>query len=80
MASGMPIITTNYSGSIVRNGSEGFIVPAGNAKVLREKMTELKYNLLLRKKMGECSQSLVSHYTWDDYARSVVEVYNKLIF
>ena len=80
MASGMPIITTNYSGSIISNDREGFIVPAGNAKILRQKMLELKYNLSLRKKMGEASQSLVSHYTWGKYARSVVEVYNKIIY
>lgn len=79
MASGMPIITTNYSGSIISNDREGFIVPAGNAKILREKMLELKHNVSLRKKMGEASQSLVSHYTWEKYARSVVEVYNKII-
>lgn len=78
MASGMPVITTNYSGSIIRNGSEGFIVPAGNAKLLREKMVELKYDLLLRKKMGKSAQSLVSNYTWGKYAGSVLEVYNKL--
>ena len=80
MASGMPIITTNYSGSIISNYREGFIVPAGNAKILRQKMFELKYNLSLCKKMGEASQSLVSYYTWEKYARSVVEVYNKIIY
>lgn len=78
MASGMPVITTCFSGSLVRNGKDGFIVPAGNSKLLREKMIELKCNLLMRKKMGKSSQSLVSSYTWDKYAGNVVQLYDKL--
>ncbi|WP_013334346.1 glycosyltransferase family 4 protein [Gloeothece verrucosa] len=38
---GVPIITTYNSGSIVRDGLDGFIVPIGNAKVITEKLLKI---------------------------------------
>lgn len=38
MASGLPVITTENSGSVVRNGIDGFIVPFNDKELIKEKI------------------------------------------
>jgi len=52
MACGLPIITTPASGSLVRDGVDGFIVPAGNAEELRSRIALLQDDLQLRSQMS----------------------------
>ena len=78
MASGLPVITTNYSGSIIRNGIDGFVVPAGNSTLIKEKMVELKSNYSLRKQMGEAAKKHVSAYTWEKYSDNILKIYRDI--
>jgi len=52
MASGLPIITTPASGSLVRDGIDGFIVPSGDAGQLRSRIELLCDDAQLRWQMG----------------------------
>ncbi len=74
MSLGLPVITTFESGSIVRDLVDGFIVPCAEVSTLREKMRQLKLDPSLRKQMGTSALELVSHYTWTDYSKKVLEV------
>ena len=44
LAAGLPVICTPNTGSIVRDGQEGFIVPIRNAEAIAEKINELAFN------------------------------------
>ena len=44
LASGLPVITTKPSGSVVRDGIEGRIVPIRNVDALAAAMSDLYHN------------------------------------
>ncbi len=52
MAAGLPVICTPNTGSIIRDGRDGFIVPIRNADAISEKVNELASNRNLREKMS----------------------------
>ena len=75
MASGLACIVTRESGSIITDGQNGLIIPAGDVKHLRQKMLLLKNNAPLRKKLGEMAQKKVRRYSWQSYAKMVMKLY-----
>jgi glycosyltransferase involved in cell wall biosynthesis len=69
LSHGVPvIITTNTGGAdIIRNGVEGFIVPAGSATSLAERLQQLADDKeLLRKMSQEASSTARSYGNWDE--------------
>ena len=52
MACGLPIITTANSGSVVRDGVEGFIVPIRDSEAIAEKILDLYHDPAKRREMG----------------------------
>lgn len=70
MACGLPVIVTDMTGAadLVREDENGFIVLAGRADLLREKVKFLYEHQEIRKKMGWCARETVTEgQTWDDY-------------
>lgn len=78
LASGLPVITTHNSGSLVRDGKDGFIVPIRNAEALKEKIELLYNDREQRKKMAISSRERIKNFTWDDYGDRLVENYRKI--
>ncbi|KKU91486.1 MAG: Glycosyl transferase group 1 [Candidatus Jorgensenbacteria bacterium GW2011_GWA1_48_11] len=54
MGFGLPVVTTDHSAGqdIIENGVNGFVVPAGSADALAEKILYLYKNPVLREEMG----------------------------
>lgn len=67
LASGLPVITTPNSGSVVRNGEDGFIVPPRSAEVLMEKILLLYSDKELRQSMGRSARERAKDFTWKHY-------------
>lgn len=67
LASGLPVITTLNSGSVVRDGIEGSIVPIRDSGALVEKILELKANPDLRRSMALAARTRAEDFTWDRY-------------
>jgi alpha-maltose-1-phosphate synthase len=67
LASGLPVITTANSGSVVRDGSEGFIVPIRDIAALKDKILLLYENRKLREEMGRNARALATQFTWQAY-------------
>lgn len=61
MALSKPVIATNIPGpsEVVLDGISGYLVPPANPDVLTKRITELKENPLLAKKMGEAGRKRV---------------------
>lgn len=78
MAMGIPAIVTTSSGSIIRDGLDGFVIAPGDREALREKMLFFKRNRDKLSEMGANAQANVSNYTWERYAHRVVDVYERL--
>ena len=77
MACGLPVITTRSSGSIVRDGIDGFVIEAGDRKTLLEKMQWMKQNPDRRREMGLAARNHVAQYSWNRYAQRIVSIYDE---
>ena len=56
LAAGLPVICTPNTGSIVRDGEEGFIVPIRDAEAIVERAHQLAENPDLRRTMGKAAR------------------------
>lgn len=75
MACGLPVIVTSSSGSVVRDGIDGFVIEPGDLQALREKMLWFKLHPERIRTMGDNARQHVGQYTWDRYADSVIGMY-----
>lgn len=64
LAAGLPVITTPNSGSVVRDGVEGFIVPIRDVNALKEKILLLREDTELREEMGHNARKRSEEFTW----------------
>ncbi len=68
LASGLPVITTASSGSVVRDGIDGFIVPVKDSDILATRIEELIENRELRAKMSQNAKQGAQKYSWSQYS------------
>lgn len=67
MASGLPIVTTPNSGSLVQDGVDGFITQMRDVDALASRIEELYRNPEKRQKMGKAACANAQNYSWDHY-------------
>lgn len=79
MAAGLPVVTTANSGSVVRDGQEGFVLPIRDVEELKEKIKLLYNDEELRKKMGESARTRSQNFTWHRYGEDLVKAYEKIL-
>ncbi len=80
MACGLPVVTTPNSGSVVRDGVDGSIVPAHNVEALMERIAYLYEHRDLAYKMGKAARrSIEENYTWEKYQERILNLYHKLM-
>jgi glycosyltransferase involved in cell wall biosynthesis len=79
MAAGLPVITTPSAGSVVRDGLDGFIVPARNSEALQDKILFLYRNADARIAMGHSARSRAQEFTWGRYRERLLEVYDRIL-
>lgn len=75
LAAGLPLITTLNSGSIVRDGEDGFFVPIRDAGAIREKILYLYENREELERLGSNGRSAVMTHTWKHYQESLIKIY-----
>ena len=80
LAAGLPVIATDRSGAdLVRDGVNGYIVPAADAAALADRMERLAFDEGLRLRMSAAAAASVRDRTWDDYgAEAYSDVYAPL--
>lgn len=75
MACGLPVIVTSSSGSVVRDGVDGFVIEPGDLGALREKMLWFKQHPERIRAMGEQARARAGEFSWDRYADAVIAMY-----
>ncbi|MCA2015711.1 glycosyltransferase [Vibrio tritonius] len=70
-----PIITTFESGSIVRDGIDGYIVEKCSVEDLKNKMLLFKNNPEKIEVMGSNANKYVKNYTWKKYSNDYCDLY-----
>lgn len=79
LASGLPVITTHNSGSIVCDGQEGFLVPIRDVDALTTKIAYLYENPNVRAQMGEAARARAEGYTWEHSRRRLLAAYEQAV-
>lgn len=82
MATGAPAIVSNTSGSreMVRDGTDGYVVPTEDTEALTEAMERVLGDFDLAKQMGRNARKHVEKkYDWREIGKQYVEAYQSLI-
>ena len=79
LSSGLPVITTPNSGSVVRDGLDGFIVRARDTNALAEKIEYLYQNRDVLRSMSAQARSRALQFTWDSYGERLISAYKKIL-
>lgn len=78
MACGLPVIVTENSGSVARDGIDGFIIPIRNVEAIKEKILTLCENHEKRTEMGISARKHIEQFTWDRYGTDLVSTYKRI--
>jgi glycosyltransferase involved in cell wall biosynthesis len=79
MATGLPVITTRNSGSMVRDGIEGYIVPIRDPDALAECIAELRDDPAKRAELGENARWRSYDFTWDRYRADLGTILDRIV-
>lgn len=79
MSCGLPVITTENAGSIIRDGIDGFIIPVNDVSALVQKIRYFYYNRDKIAEMGKEAQNHSRKFTWKKYAKRVNKIYREVI-
>jgi len=79
LASGLPVITTENAGSVVRDGVEGFVVPIRDVAALKEKILMLYQRPELRREMGVRARERAEQFTWEAYRARLGELLGQVL-
>jgi glycosyltransferase involved in cell wall biosynthesis len=77
LACGLPVITTPNSGSVVRDGVDGFIVPIRDANALEEKISLLLRSDALREHMSENARRRAEEFSWSAYHTRIAHLFHE---
>jgi glycosyltransferase involved in cell wall biosynthesis len=73
LAAGLPVVTTPNSGSVVRDGVDGYVVPIRDVDALADRIARLADDPMLREQMGIMARERALEFTWARYRLSVAE-------
>jgi alpha-maltose-1-phosphate synthase len=79
MASGLPVITTENAGSVIRNGEDGWIVPIRDVDVLKQKMSLMMADRELRESISAKARARAEQFSWTAYRQNLIQGLHKLI-
>lgn len=78
MACGLPVLVTYNTGSIARDGKDGFVIPIRDVGALKEKIRYCCDHPEETRKMGRNARRHVEGYTWARYGDELVKAYEKI--
>lgn len=82
MANGCPVVVSNTDGTaeMVRDGTDGYIVPPESPEPLAERIVEILSDVELAREMGRnARQQVEQKYDWQLIADQYVDVYESLV-
>ena len=79
LACGLPSVVTPNAGSVVRDGVEGFLVPAGDVGHLSERMERLGNDPALRAEMSLSARRRAEEFDWPRYHAALHDAVRDLV-
>jgi glycosyltransferase involved in cell wall biosynthesis len=74
LAAGIPVVTTREAGSVVRDGIDGFIVPASDPVSLATHVRQIVENRELRERMSRAARARAREFTTAKYSERLARV------
>jgi glycosyltransferase involved in cell wall biosynthesis len=62
----------------VRDGIDGFVIPAQDIEAFKERLVALYKNKSMRQEIGRQARKQAHKFTWQHYGRSIIEVYREI--
>ena len=78
LAAGVPNVVTLEVGSVVRDGMDGFIVPANNPEELANRIDQIVADRDLRRRMSQAARMRAMEYTWERYGERLLDALNSI--
>lgn len=72
LAAGIPVICTPHTGSVVRDGLDGFVVPIRDSEAIADRIELLATNRCLWEQMSEAARQRAMQFTLQHYARRLL--------
>jgi glycosyltransferase involved in cell wall biosynthesis len=72
LSAGLPAIVTHEAGSVVRDGVDGFIVPARSSQAIAARLKLLYSDLHVRTQMSIAARARAEQYPWQSYYTRLV--------
>jgi len=81
LACGLPVIVSRNTGAadMVRDGSDGFIVPIRDVDSIADRILTLYERKDLRQQMSHSAVERAAEYTWDRYGERIAGEYARLV-
>jgi glycosyltransferase involved in cell wall biosynthesis len=79
MACGIPSIVSENTGSVLRDGIDGFVIPIRSVEAIMDRLTWVREHADEARAMGGSAADHVRGFTWERYARGVREVYRAVL-
>jgi len=79
MAAGLAVITTPNSGSVVRDGIDGYVVPIRDVDALAAKIKLLYDDRALTRLMGANARDRAREFTWQTYRKRLAAIVTNII-
>lgn len=78
LTAGVPVVTTREAGSVVRDGIEGFIVPASDPEAFANRVRQIVENSDLRERMASAARERAREFSWAKYGERLSGVLGRL--
>ena len=82
MRAGLPVIATEVAGigESVQDGETGYLVPRGDAEVLRDRIRRLLTDATLRTRLGAAGRTrFEQHFTLPLFVQNTLAVYQQVV-
>jgi glycosyltransferase involved in cell wall biosynthesis len=79
MACGVPLLVSENTGSVVRDGLDGWVIPIRDVESIMTKLAWFRDHPSEASEMGASAAAHVQQYTWARYTQQVVGVYEELL-
>lgn len=79
LMSGLPIVCTPNTGSVIRDGVEGFLVPVRDVDTTVDRMNRLASDFELRETMAGAAQKRAEEMSYQVYARGLLTALCKVV-
>jgi glycosyltransferase involved in cell wall biosynthesis len=79
MMAGLPVICSPNTGSVIRDGTDGFVIPFDDTELAAERLSRLANDRELRLEVGRSARERAKSFDVEFYSRSWAALLTRLL-